>query len=124
MTNNRLVVIIEDDAVLRLQAAELFDLAGLSAQTFETGEDAIAFVRANEGDVACIFTDLKLAGEADGLDVVKVVSGTLPRVPVVLTSGMVRERPATLPDHIRFVAKPWKPSDVIDAARVADRAAG
>ena len=123
MSNNRLVVIIEDDAVLRLQAAELFDLAGLPAQTFETGEDAIAFVRANEGDVACIFTDLKLGGDADGLDVVRIVSGTLPRVPVVMTSGMVQHRPEGLPDHIRFVAKPWQPSDVIDAARQADRGA-
>ena len=120
MPNTRVVVIIEDDALLRLQAAELFDLAGLPAQTFESGEEAIAFVRENDTNVACIFTDLKLSGGADGMEVVRYVSSTLPHVPIVLTSGQLPERPDDLPENIRFLAKPWQPFDVINAVRDAE----
>ncbi|MDX7953287.1 response regulator [Lichenihabitans sp. Uapishka_5] len=120
MNNTRVVVIIEDEALLRLQAAELFDLAGLPAQTFESGEEAIAFVRDNEADVACIFTDLKLGSGPDGMAVVRYVSSTLPRVPIVLTSGQLPERPDDLPETVRFLAKPWQPFDVINAVRDAE----
>ena len=120
MTNTRVVVIIEDDLVLRLQAAELFDLAGLSAEAFETGEEAIAFVRDHEDVVACIFTDLKLGGTTDGMEVIRYVARTLPQIPVVLTSGELPERPDDLSDRIKFLAKPWKPFDVINAVRDAE----
>jgi two-component system, response regulator PdtaR len=120
MSNTRVVVIIEDDALQRLQAAELFDLAGLPAQTFASGEEAIAFVRDHEPEVACIFTDLKLGGEADGMAVVRYVSQTLPQVSVVLTTGEVAAPPDDLPARVKFLPKPWKPIDVINAARDAE----
>ncbi|MCW6513062.1 response regulator [Lichenifustis flavocetrariae] len=115
----QVVVVIEDDVLLRLQAAELFDLAGMTVQTYATGEDAIEFVQKHEAEVACIFTDLKLGGGADGLQVVRAVSSALPKIPVVLTSGELPERPEDLPANVKFVAKPWQPFDVINAVQDA-----
>lgn len=120
MSNKRVVVIIEDDTLQRLQAAELFDLAGMSVQAFAMGDEAIAFVRDHEEDIACIFTDLKLGGSTDGLQVARYVSSALPRIPVVLTSGDLPDRPIDLPDNVKMVAKPWQPYDVINAVRDAE----
>jgi two-component system, response regulator PdtaR len=120
MTSKRIVAVIEDDTVLRLQAAELFELGGMEVETFASGDEAIAFVRNHRADVACIFTDLKLGNGADGMDVVRYVSNALPDVTVVLTSGQVPERPAHLPPNVRFLSKPWAPSDVMNTIRDAD----
>ncbi|MCW6512356.1 hypothetical protein M8523_31035 [Hyphomicrobiales bacterium BP6-180914] len=64
-----------------MQASELFELAGLAVQAFAPGEEAIEFVRDNLDQVACIFTDLKLEGTTDGLEVVRYVLEALPSVP-------------------------------------------
>ena len=50
----------------------------------------------------------------------RYVSSALPKIPVVLTSGDLPERPADLPDTVRMVAKPWQPFDVINAVRDAE----
>ena len=118
--NHRMVVVIEDDPVLRTEAAELFESAGLSVMSFSAGEEAIAFVQENPGSIAGIFTDVGLTGEIDGLKLAAYVSEAAPGVAIVVTSGAVLERPDHLSPNVRFLVKPWHPLDVINAMQDAE----
>ena len=116
----RIIVVIEDDPVLRIDAVDLFESAGLTVSSFERGDDAVAFVQADPSRIAGIFADIGLPGETDGLALAALVSDTLPEVALVLTSGHVQERPDSLGRRVRFLAKPWHPLDVINAMQDAE----
>jgi DNA-binding response OmpR family regulator len=57
-------------------------------------------------DIAMIFADIKLPGVMDGIDLVCEVKMRWPLLPVILTSGLPRERVRDLPLGVDYIAKP------------------
>jgi CheY-like chemotaxis protein len=68
---------------------------------------------------AMIFADIKLPGVMDGIDLVCEVKMRWPLLPVILTSGLPRERVRDLPLGVDYIAKPWQPLNVLIAAEQA-----
>ncbi len=118
----RTVVVIEDEPLLRSDAVALLEAAGLRVVDFENGDEAIDFLRANQADVAGIFTDVKLKGEMDGLELASIVSEACPHIAVVVTSGKFPQRPAALGPRVRYFSKPWRPLDILTAMQDASPA--
>lgn len=119
----RTVVVVEDEPLIRLNATSMFEDAGIEVVEFSNGDDAINYVRDHKQDVAAIFTDVYLPGDTDGLELAGIVSEVCPDIAVMVTSGQVVERPDELHPHVRYVAKPWMPRDVLAAMQDALKAA-
>lgn len=111
----RRVVVIEDESVLRLQASEMFEAAGFAVVGFENGDVALDYLRENRDGIFAVFTDVKLYGETDGVELARLVAEACPDIAVVMASGQLAERPPGLNERVRYLAKPWQPMDVLNA---------
>ena len=118
MVRGKSVLVVEDDPLLRMDAALMFEEAGLSVVELESADEALAYVLEQADDVGAIFTDVHFSGEANGFDLASAVATHWPHITVLVTSG--RARPTgDLPNTVRFVAKPWRPLDVLTAMQNA-----
>lgn len=111
----RTIVVVEDDPLLRLDTVETLESAGLDVAAFADGEQALDYIRLNRQGVAGVFTDVTLATETSGLEIARLVTAAFPGIVVVVTSGQFTDRPDGLDEHVRFLAKPWLPLDVLNA---------
>jgi len=106
------VLIAEDEPLLRLHAADLLEERGCEVVE---AEDATAALRVMEDrpDVRLLFTDIQMPGRFDGMDLARQVHARWPHVLLVITSGRIRPRTSEIPDHGRFVAKPYGASELL-----------
>ena len=118
MVAGKAVLVVEDDPLLRFDAATMFAEAGLSVIEMETADEAMAYLRTQARDIGAVFTDVQFPGEADGFDLAGMVAANWPHVTVLVTSGRARP-PADLPKSVRFLPKPWRPLDVLSAMQGA-----
>ena len=114
MMPRNVVVVVEDEELVRVNIMAFFDEAGLEVISFETADEALALVASQPETVAAIFADIQTPGNFDGLTMAQVISRHWPEILVMLTSGPVRP-PLPLPTNVRFVPKPWRPLEVLTA---------
>jgi CheY-like chemotaxis protein len=70
-------------------------------------------------EVGMILADVRLRGVMDGIDLAWEVKLRWPLLPVILTSGLPRERVRELPRGVDYVPKPWQPLSILIAAEQA-----
>ncbi|WP_409565861.1 response regulator [Methylobacterium sp. J-077] len=114
----RLALVVEDDPEVRALAETLLEETELDVIGCDSAEAALAVLQARGGDVALVFADVRLAGAMDGLQLARAVATLWPRARLVVTSGHGVRRP-DLPSEAVFIAKPWRPFDVLVEAERA-----
>jgi DNA-binding response OmpR family regulator len=102
----RAVLLVEDDAELRGLTAKLLDEGEFDTIECESAEASLATMLIRGRDIAMIFADIKLPGVMDGIDLACEVKMRWPLLPVILTSGLPRERVRDLPLGVDYIAKP------------------
>lgn len=119
----RVALVVEDDPEIRALAETLLEETELAVVGCDSAEAALAVLQARGGDVALVFADIRLAGQMDGLQLARAVATLWPRARLVVTSGHALPRP-DLPREAVFIAKPWRPLDVlVEAERAATKPA-
>ncbi|HEX4767990.1 MAG TPA: response regulator [Lichenihabitans sp.] len=116
MVDQRSVLVVEDDPMLRCDAAALLADAGIDVVEMESADNALAYVFEQAESIGAIFTDVQMPGDTDGLDLAQYVASNWPHITVLVTSGRVHPC-CELPGNIKFVSKPWMLSDVLGALR-------
>ncbi len=116
---SRAVLIVEDDAEVRSLAAMVLEDEQLDIIECESAEAALAIMLIGGREVAMIFADVRLPGVMDGVDLAWEVKLRWPLLPVILTSGLPRERVRELPPGVDYVPKPWQPLSILIAAEQA-----
>ena len=76
--------------------------------------EALAVLKQRADDIAVIFTDVRMPGPLDGVTLAQVVGLSWPWIRVVVTSGDRFPSAEDLPETAQFIAKPWRPLDVIN----------
>jgi two-component system, response regulator PdtaR len=64
-------------------------------------------------DVRLLFTDIQMPGDLDGMDLAREVHQRWPRILLVITSGQEKPAETEIPDHGRFVAKPYRAAELL-----------
>lgn len=113
------VLVVEDEPLIRFDAVDMLEEAGLTVVEFDSATDAAAYMAEHVGDVAAVFTDINLKGEMDGMALAVLLARTAPDVLLLVTSGRFVNSPAGLPEHVRFIKKPWIPLEVLAALQQA-----
>jgi len=108
----RLLLLVEDDHLVRTTLAEALADAGFVVLEAEDAESALGMVAARD-DLAVLLTDINLPG-ADGFALARAARRLRPHLPVVYASGRYREPEAgrALPDAA-FLAKPFSVSSAV-----------
>lgn len=107
------VLLVEDEILLRIQAAVFLRDAGFMVVESGTGEEAIAL--SNSGtSIDIVVTDINLGGAVTSWDVADICRTHCPDVPVVYTSGELVDAGRSVPES-QFLAKPYRPDDILTA---------
>ena len=86
------VLIVEDDLLIRLDAAQMIEEAEFDVIEASNADEAIAILEARS-DITVLFTDIQMPGSMDGLKLAAAVKGRWPPIKIVATSGLVNVRP-------------------------------
>ena len=102
------VLVVEDEGVVRLDAAETLRDAGFTVLEAANAEQALSVV-ARGAAVDVLFTDINMPGRMDGLELARRVNRLRPDVHLLLTSGKVRPAGGEIPAAGAFISKPYSP---------------
>jgi two-component system, response regulator PdtaR len=105
--DRRTVLLVEDDALLRVSAAD--HLRGKGYHVIEAGTVIEAATVLSSGPpVHLVFSDVDLPGATGGLSLAVWINAYHPTVPVILTSGVRAVMPALADQRrIPFIPKPY-----------------
>jgi CheY-like chemotaxis protein len=110
------VLIVEDEPLLRLLAVDIVEDAGFVALEARDADEAIALLESRP-DITVLFTDINMPGSMDGLKLANAVRNRWPPIKLLLVSGQVRPQESELPSDSRFVAKPYGTAAMIAELR-------
>lgn len=116
-----MALIVEDDPIIRELAATLLEESDMRVVECEDAERAFAELCHHGEEIAMIFTDVRLPGLLDGVDLALRVKVLWPHITMVVTTGYPGERLQALPDNVVYMPKPWLALDVLMQAERATR---
>jgi CheY-like chemotaxis protein len=104
------ILVVEDEVLVRVLVAEELRLAGFSVIEAGRADEALTFIKADE-QVDLVFSDIRMPGSLNGLQLAQILRDRYPDIPVILTSGNA------FPGHIgiveAFVPKPYEVTEII-----------
>lgn len=108
------VLVVEDDPLARMTAAEALRDAGHTVVEASSGDAAAEILAREPRSFAVVFSDIDMPGVLDGLGLAQAVVDQWPEVAVVLTSGYATPSPEALSSCVRFVRKPYELADIAE----------
>jgi DNA-binding NtrC family response regulator len=102
------VLVVEDDAMIRIVAADALGDRGIMAWEAADASEALQVLE-QRPRIGLLFTDVNMPGKMNGLGLAHEVSVTRPEVELIVTSGAVTLADSDLPDHGTFLPKPYPP---------------
>ena len=102
------VLVVEDDFLVRLCAADALSDAGFDVLQAASGPDALRLIE--DGPVEVVFTDINMPGAFDGAGLARRVRHRWPEVALVITSG--RGHPEQDLGDACFLPKPYMPDNL------------
>jgi CheY-like chemotaxis protein len=110
------VLVVEDDAILRLHALDIVEEAGFKAIEAKNADEAIAILE-KRTDIALLFTDVNMPGSMDGVKLAHAVRNRWPPVKIVVVSGHTELTQDALPPESRFFGKPFETGTMVAELR-------
>ena len=108
------VVVAEDEALLRMLAVEALSESGFVAIEAGHASAALDICKSRADEIDVLFTDVRMPGSMDGLELAHRVHERWPGISVVIVSGNLYVGRDELPDGARFLPKPYDMQRVID----------
>jgi CheY-like chemotaxis protein len=104
--NGAVVLIVEDEAVIRFNVLDALEDVGHVALEAANADEAMVLLK-SRNDINILFTDVNMAGSMDGLQLANRVRALKPGIGIIITSGLVRLDPRALPANTAFLQKPY-----------------
>jgi CheY-like chemotaxis protein len=93
--------------IVRLIGSDTLADAGYEVVEAETADEALRILD-QHGDIEVLFTDIRMPGSMNGLELARVVHERWPAVKILITSGDTFPQDSEIADHGRFLAKPYR----------------
>ncbi len=113
-----IAVIVEDEVAVRDVAVVLFEESEMRVISCDNAEKAFTVLCQHGPQTAVLFTDIRLAGLMDGVDLAHRVKRMWPHVKIIITSGYA-SRSSDLPKGVVYLPKPWRALDLLMQAERA-----
>ena len=110
------ILIVEDEFLLRMDSAELIENAGFEVFQAGNADEAIEILKARSG-IHVVFTDIQMPGSMDGLKLARFVRNRWQPIKIVATSALLRVEDDDLPAGSVFLPKPYRGTEVVATLR-------
>ena len=104
------VLIVENEALIRMNAVQMVEDAGYTALEAADADDAIRTLKRRQ-DIRAVFTDVNMSGSRSGLRLAHAIRHRWPPIHVIVTSGLATD--LVLPTGAHFVRKPYENTRVV-----------
>jgi two-component system, response regulator PdtaR len=111
-----IILVVEDDPWLSLDISDTLERESYDVIAVANSDEAIKLLE-SRNDIRTIFTDIDLPGSMNGLKLAAAVRNRWPPIHIILTTGMREPHRDELPAHSRFIAKPYRSAEVVEAVR-------
>ena len=116
MTHAVSVLVVEDEALIRMDIADQLEREGFFIFEAANADQAIVVLNA-EPSVRIMFTDIDMPGSMDGLKLAAAVRERFPPVQIIVTSGHRMVEISEMPDGSVFFGKPYQHAAVMASMR-------
>jgi two-component system sensor histidine kinase/response regulator len=112
LSKNKLIIVIDDDEIIRLSCEQILQKAGYSVETYDNGHEGIERLKVVNPALALV--DIKMP-ELDGFQVINLVRKIDPDIVIVVITGYATIETAV--DAMKagaydFLPKPFTPSEL------------
>ena len=116
MAQKTVILVVEDEAIIRMGAVQMLEDAGFTVVEAGNAHDAVSILE-DRNDVCAIFTDINMPGTMDGMRLARMVRGRWPPIHLIVTSGLAFPHDDDFPPGGKFIPKPYDPRHVIATLR-------
>jgi CheY-like chemotaxis protein len=110
------VLVVEDEMVLRMRAVDIVEDAGYMPLEAMDAAEAVAILE-SRSDVVLMCTDIQMPGEMDGVGLAHAVHDRWPTIEIIVVSGQLNLPDLDLPPRSRFFSKPLNAGELIAGMR-------
>lgn len=110
------VLVVEDEPLLRMHAVDLIEDAGFDTVEARSADEAVNILMART-DIRIVFTDIDMPGSMNGLRLAAAVRERWPPIEIIITSGLVSPKVDDMPARVRFFPKPYDEKRLVSALR-------
>jgi two-component system, response regulator PdtaR len=110
------VLIVEDELLVRMDAADIIRSSGFTVVEARNADEAILILE-DRPDITLVFTDIQMPGSMDGLKLAVAIRGRWPPIKIIATSGLSNISEEHLPAGSRFLPKPYSARQIVGALR-------
>ena len=107
MTLEKKVLLVEDEALIRVIGTDALEEAGYDVLEAGSADEALELLEAYN-EVLVLFTDIRMPGSLNGLELARIVHERWPKMKLLLTSGDTWPSENEIPDDGRFLPKPYR----------------
>lgn len=111
-----LVLVVEDEMLVRMNTVEMVEEAGYAALEAANADEALAILD-RRSDIQIVFTDINMPGSMNGIELAGAIAENWPGIRVGLTSGRFILRDEDLPENDRFILKPFDTGQIANVLR-------
>ncbi|MFM0309345.1 response regulator [Paraburkholderia sp. RL17-383-BIF-A] len=118
------ILVVEDDADVRLTAVEMLAQLGYKVLTASSGDAALEFID-SDVPIDLLFTDVVMPGKVKSVELARRAAARSPAVPTLFTSGYTRDEivhHGKLDAGITLLSKPYRRDDLARMLRSVLRA--
>lgn len=115
----RRVLLVEDEGVIRMTVAEFLQEEEFDVVEARDGDEAVKLLK-DPGHLDVLFTDVRMPGTLDGIDLAFQVRRLHPAMPILVASGYalhLKGRLDCLVPCAVFISKPYSLSQVAETLR-------
>lgn len=106
------VLVVEDQGLLRMTAVSIVEDSGFEALEAENADEALEILKDNPG-ILVVFTDIDLNAEKDGVWLAEQINRKWPHIDVIVTSGYPRPSNYNPDNVIAYYEKPYSEDKVL-----------
>ena len=110
--NRAVVLVVEDQPLIRFNAVELVNSAGFEAIGAKNADEAIQILHARP-DIHLVFTDVEMPGTMDGIRLTHYIRTRWPKIYLIVASGQRIIAENHLPNGSKFFPKPYSDDSIV-----------
>ena len=114
MLEKPVVLVVEDEPIIRMETVQMVKDAGYAVLDAPNTDEAMTILE-RRSDIRAVFTEIRVPGHLNGLDLGRVIAERWPLVRLIMTSG--DRRWDSIPADWCYIQKPYYGSQIINALR-------
>ena len=111
-----IVLVVEDEPLLRLAGIDLIESAGYQAVAASDATEAVAILESRD-DIRIVFTDVDMPRGVDGMRLAAIIRDRWPPIKVIVVSGHIDDPGDVIPAETVFFSKPCREEQIVETIR-------